>query len=71
MLVNNVTVNSDFIAKPAEEIRYNDRFVDVYNLFKRTDEADYYRGKVFVRARSPRRVVIEKSIARIEQLRDE
>lgn len=66
MLINDVTVGSNFLAKPFEEWKLNGRLVDVYRLFKVDDEANYYRGQLVVPARSTRRTVIERALAKIE-----
>lgn len=69
MLVNNVVVNSDFIAKPVEEIIYCGKQAEIYSLYQVDEEenAEYYRGKLIVPAKSPRRVIIAKALAKIQE----
>jgi hypothetical protein len=67
MLANNVIVNADFIAKPVEEILYCGKQSEVYSLHQVDNEenAEHYRGKLIVPAKSPRRVIIAKAMEKI------
>lgn len=72
MLVNDVVVNSDFIAKPVEQIIYCGKQSAVYSLYKidKEEDAEYFRGKLVVPAMAPRRVVIAKALAKIQERAD-
>lgn len=68
MLVNNVIVNSNLVAKPVAEILFNNKTVDTYNLYEvdENQNSERFICKLILRAGSTRQTVKENAVKQVE-----